>query len=125
MGSEQQISKIIGVLSDLRKLDDIFDTYVVTSSGNRYSVPGLAPRIQNLGLLTLLNSTMLTVLGLLNRLFVYKAERVVLELQDLLVLVYAINANTALVCVVPNLANVGLLEVEIENSRRLLKEILG
>ena len=122
---ETQMEGVSRTLTNLRKLEDVLDAFIVTMSGNRYTAPGIPSKIENIGLLTLLYSTMNSFMGLLNRLYAYKADYIVVELQDMLILIYAVDSNTALVCIVPSLANVGLISVEIESSRREIKALIG
>jgi hypothetical protein len=53
-------------------------------------------------------------------------DKVYFELRDFDVMFFILpGTDTALVAVVPSLANRGLLEVEMENARRKIIEVLG
>src|SRR3989338_5727405 len=84
---ETQMEGVSRTLTNLRKLEDVLDAFIVTMSGNRYTAPGIPSKIENIGLLTLLYSTMNSFMGLLNRLYAYKADYIVVKLQDMLILI--------------------------------------
>ena len=113
-----------GVLTDLRKLDDVLDAFVTTTGGTVYTAPNNKPKINNPGLLTLIYSTVKTLVSVLSNFRQYDANRIVIELQDVIVFINSVDEATVLVCVTPNLINVGYLEVEMENARRDIKKII-
>ncbi len=109
-------------LSDLMRLEDVLDAFVVTTSGTVYTVPNATPKIKSPGLVQLIYSTVQTLLNVLASFQQYGAERMVIELQDVIIFINSIDSATALVCVTPQLVNTGLLEVEMENARREIRK---
>jgi len=51
-------------------------------------------------------------------------DKVYFELGNYEVMFFLISGDTALVSIIPNLANKGLLEVEMENTRLRIKELI-
>jgi predicted regulator of Ras-like GTPase activity (Roadblock/LC7/MglB family) len=57
--------------------------------------------------------------------YVYGLKRLYFELGEYEIIMTFIDQFTALIVVIPSLVNRGLVEVEIESSKRTIKEILG
>lgn len=110
------------VLDDVMRLDDVLSAVLVDSTGRVHS-GRIPPKIKNIGLLQLVHGTMTTFLSMLSKFYDYGADRIVVEMGSMVIMIYSINRSVGFVCIIQNLANMGLLEVEFENSKRELKEM--
>lgn len=110
------------VLEDLMRLEDVLLAMVVSAPGRIYSPK--TTKLTDIGLLHLIKGTMDNMLDIMNKFFPYGMDRTIVEIRNNVIFIYLINRTTALVCVVPQLSNMGLLEVEIENARKELREMM-
>ena len=60
-----------------------------------------------------------------DKFFDYGLERVNLELGEYTIIVAPVSKTFSLVVVIPSLANMGLLDVEIENTKRKIQGAAG
>ncbi len=109
-------------LDDLQRLDDVLAVMLVRSPGRIYQ-SRLPPKIKNVGLLTLIKGTMDTFLDIMAKFHDYGMDNITVDLGKVSVLLYSIDRSTALVTVINSLANRGLIEVEVENTRRQIRSM--
>ena len=114
------------VLDDLLKLDDILACMVARR--NMISVmpsgDGFKPEVNDIW--DSIHRAMDDVFGVIGAYSQIGLGEMEFRLQDYEVLFYVFpDTETALVAIVPALANKGLLEVELENSRREILQIMA
>ncbi len=109
-------------LDDLQRLDDVLAVMLVKSPGRIYQ-SRLPPKIKNVGLLTLIKGTMDTFLNIMSKFHDYGMDNITVDLGRVSILLYSVDRGTALVTVINSLANRGLIEVEVENTRRRIREL--
>jgi len=114
------------VLDDLLKLDDILACMVARR--NMISVmpsgDGFKPEVNNIW--DIIHRAMDDVFGVISAYSQAGLGEMDFRLQDYEVLFYVFpDTETALVAIVPALANKGLLEVEMENARRDILKIMN
>jgi len=118
--------KILKVLSeDLLQLEDIHACMVV-----RKNLEGIVPMTEEfkqeiIEIWDVLKNTMDEFFDIISHYSKYGLDKVYFELGKYDVIFFILpESDTALVAIVPALANRGLLEVELENARRKIMEIL-
>lgn len=114
--------EIIQELNNLLGLDDVLACMVV-----RKGLEGIVPeksKIKNIDLWRLIHDTTNDLFDIVEKFFNYKLERLNLELSDYVIIIAPISEVFALIVVIPSLANMGLLDVEIENTKRKIHGIL-
>ncbi len=121
-----QNDPIAMVLDDLLKLDDILACMVARR--NMISVmpsgDGFKPEVNNIW--DIIHRAMDDVFGVIGAYSQAGLGEMDFRLQDYEVLFYVFpDTETALVAIVPALANKGLLEVEMENARRDILKIMN
>jgi hypothetical protein len=123
MIKEKEILKVLS--EDLLRLEDIHACMVA-----RRNLEGIVPiseefRQEITGIWDMLKDTMNEFFDIISRYSKYGLDKVFFEMGRYDVIFYILpGSDTALVAVVPSLANRGLLEVELENARRRILEIL-
>lgn len=123
MSKEEEILKVLS--EDLLRLEDIHACMVA-----RRNLEGIVPiseefRQEITGIWDMLKDTMNEFFDIISRYSKYGLDKVFFEMGRYDVIFYILpGSDTALVAVVPSLANRGLLEVELENARRRILEIL-
>ncbi len=120
---EERISKILN--EDLLRLEDIHACMVA-----RKNLEGIVPITEDfkkeiMGIWEVLKDTMDDFFGVIGEYSEYGLDKVYFELGKFDVMFFILpGSDTALVAIVPALANRGLLEVEMENARRKIIEII-
>jgi hypothetical protein len=124
MGSKEE--EILKVLSeDLLRLEDIHACMVA-----RKNLEGIVPiseefRQEITGIWDMLKDTMNEFFDIISKCSKYGLDKIYFELGKYDVIFFILpSSDTALVAIVPALANRGLLEVELENARRRIMSIL-
>ncbi len=111
------------VLEDLVREEDVLAA-MLSSKG----MPAIYPssvKIRDLNVWGLITNAVSKAFALVDSFSAVGIDRFYLNLRDYETIFFVIDANTLLVVVIPPLANKGLLEVEIENTRREIKRILS
>jgi len=126
MTDQTQESKILAVLNeDLMPLEDILACMVA-----RKNLEGIVPltdefRTEIMPVWEILKGTMDELFEVISKYSEYGLDKVYFELGKYDVMFFVLSGlDTALVAIVPALANRGLLEVELENGRRRIIRIL-
>lgn len=120
---EERILKILN--EDLLRLEDIHACMVV-----RKNLEGIVPITEEfkkeiLGIWEVLKDTMDEFFDVIEKYSEYGLDKIYFELGEFDVMFFILpGSDTALVAIVPALANRGLLEVEMENARRKIIEII-
>lgn len=117
---------ILEVLNDLLRLEDVHACMVA-----RKNLEGIIPPIaekfkqEMLEIWSILRETMNETFDIISRYSKYGLYKIYFELGKFDVIFFILpGSDTALVAIVPALANRGLLEVELENARRKIMQII-
>lgn len=113
---------MLSVLEDLLMEEDILA--VMLARKNEVSVTPSPDKfkLKNPAIFSLLQSTMNEFFAVIEKFSEQGLDKVYFELGEYEVLFFLISGDTALVSIIPALANKGLLEVEMENARLKIKE---
>ncbi|MFH0969990.1 MAG: hypothetical protein V1776_00840 [Candidatus Diapherotrites archaeon] len=110
-------------LQSLLKLDDVMACMLA-----KKGLGGVVPanqKIKDSGLFKLILDTTNDLFDTIGKFYDYKLERLNMDLAEYTIILAPVSREFALVAVVPALANQGLLDVEIENSKRKITAILS
>jgi len=120
---EEEILKVLS--EDLLRLEDIHACMVA-----RKNLEGIVPISEEFkqeitGIWDMLKDTMNEFFDIVSKYSKYGLDKIYFELGKYDVIFFILpSSDTALVAIVPALANRGLLEVELENARRRIIRIL-
>ncbi len=121
-----KVEQILKVLSEeLQPLEDIKACMVV-----RKNLQGIVPITEEFkkeitAIWDILRRTMNELFDVISHYSEFGLDKIYFELGDYDVMFYIIpKTDTALVSIIPTLANRGLLEVEMENARRQINNII-
>lgn len=117
-----QIEEITSVLEDLVREEDVLAAML--SFRNMPPVYPSSIKIRDLSTWGLIANATTKAFGLIDSFMIVGIDRFYLNLRDYETIFFLIDVNTLLVVVIPPLANKGLLEVEIENARRKIRQIM-
>ncbi len=115
-------NEIMVVLNDLLRMEDVLACMLA-----KKGLDGIVPKtmkVKNVNLWSLISKTTNTIFDLIDRFYDYGLDRLYFELGEYTVVIATVDRTFSLVVVIPSLANMGLLDVEIENSKRKIKEII-
>ncbi len=113
-----KVEELLNILENLLKIDDILATMVVTKG-----LEGIYPKgikIKNVDLWRVVNETTGEIFELISHFYKYSLQRVYLELGSYTIIVVPLSESSGLVIIINSLANFGLLDVEVENTKRKL-----
>ena len=120
---EEEILKVLS--EDLLRLEDIHACMVA-----RKNLEGIVPITEEFkqeitDIWDMLKDTMNEFFDIISHYSKYGLDKIYFELGKYDVIFYILpGSDTALVAIIPSLANRGLLEVELENARRRIMSIL-
>ncbi len=105
------------------KLEDVLACLV---SGRQIGTltPSKGVKLKDLGLWKLISDTLDRFFEIAEIFYEYGLSRIDFELGEYNIILKLITPGAYLITVIPALANKGLLEVEIENTRRKIKELI-
>lgn len=112
----------LAVLNDLLQLDDVLACMLA-----RRDLGGVVPdkmKLKDTAFWNIVKESTAQVFPIIERFFVYKIERINLELGEYMIIFAPITQTYSLMVIIPSLANMGLIDVEIENTKRKIKVIL-
>jgi hypothetical protein len=124
MASKEEF--ILTVLeNDLLRLEDVL-ACMVARKGMEGVVPEMSKfKIKDVGVWQVLQKTMDEFFVIIEAYSQYGLNKVYFELGDYDVMFFILpNTNIALVAIIPALSNRGLLEVEMENARKQVVDLL-
>lgn len=110
------------VLNDLLQLDDVLACMLA-----RKDLGGVVPdmmKLKDTSFWNIVKESTAQVFPIIEKFFVYKVERINLELGEYMIIFAPITQTYSLMVIIPSLANMGLIDVEIENTKRKIKTIL-
>jgi len=115
--------EIIVVLEDLLRLEDV-QACLLTGRQTGTITPK-STKLRNLVLWKLIMDSSHKLFPIIEDFYVYGLKRLYFELGEYEVIMSFMDQFTALIAVIPSLVNRGLVEVEIESSKKAIKEIIG
>jgi len=118
-------TEILKVIEDLMREEDILAAMVSRKGFEGISDPAKF-KLNNVQVWTALQNTMDDFFDIIAKFSGTGLDKIYFELGEYDVLFFVLpGRDTALVSVIPALANRGLLEVEMENARRDILKLLG
>jgi len=120
MGRNEDIK---AVLDDLLKMEDV-QACLLTGRETGTITPKTT-KLRNVVLWKLIMDSSHKFFPVIEDFYRYGLKKLYFELGDYEIIMSFLDQFTALLVVIPSLANRGLVEVEIENSKRSMKEIIG
>ncbi len=114
--------EVLTSLSDLLRMDDVLACMLA-----KKGLEGLVPKglkIKNIDLWKTINQATNDLFTLIDKFYNYGIGRVYVELGEYTVTMVPISSQMAIIVITASLANLGLLDVEMENTRRQIKKIL-
>jgi len=124
MSNQDEILKVLQ--EDLLQLEDIL-ACMVAQKGLEGIVPAMSEKFKReiMPIWEILQKTMDEFFQIIKKYGEFGLDKVYFELGQYDVMFFILpGSDTALVAIVPALANRGLLEVELENARRRIVQIL-
>ena len=112
------------VLEDLLKMEDV-QACLLAGSHTGTITPTGNVKLKNLTLWKLIMDTTYKFFSIANDFFRYGLRELNFELGEYNIIMSFIDPSTALITVVPNLANMGIIGVEIENTKRDIEKIIS
>ncbi|OQA30545.1 MAG: hypothetical protein BWY55_00849 [archaeon ADurb.Bin336] len=110
------------VLDDLLQLDDVLSCMLA-----RRDLGGVVPtkmKLKDTSFWNIVKESTSQVFPIIEKFFLYKVERINLELGEYMIIFAPITKTYSLLVIIPALSNMGLIDVEIENTKRKIKAIL-
>ena len=115
---------MLTILEDLLREEDILAVMLARKNEISVSPPPERFKLRDPSIFSLLQSTMNDFFTVIEKFSSEGLDKVYFELGNYEVMFFLISGDTALVAIIPALANKGLLEVEMENSRRTIKKLI-
>ncbi|MBU0636214.1 hypothetical protein KKE06_04275 [Candidatus Micrarchaeota archaeon] len=115
--------EVLAALNDLLRLEDVLACMLA-----RKGLDGIVPanlKIKQVDLWRLIQQTTSQFFDIINKFFDFGMDRLYFELGDHTIILVPISQEFALIVIIPSLANLGLLDVEIENTSRKVKALLS
>lgn len=110
-------------LQNLLKLEDVL-ACMLAKKGLGGVVP-VNQKIKNVGLFKLILDTTNDLFDTIGKFYDYKLDRLNMELSENTIIIAPVSREMGLIVMIPSLANLGLLDIEIENTRRKIVTILS
>jgi hypothetical protein len=124
MSNQEEIQRVLE--EDLLQLEDIL-ACMVAQKGLQGIVPSMSEKFKRdvMPIWETLQQSMEDFFGIIKKYGELGLDKVYFELGNYDVMFFILpGSDTALVAIIPSLANRGLLEVELENARRRIIKIL-
>ena len=119
MGKKEEVT---AVLTDLLRLDDVLACMLAKQGLGGVIPEGL--KVKDVNLWNLVKNTTNEIFPIINKFYLYKIDRLYFELGDYTIMFAPVSQTFSLLVIIPFLANMGLLDVEVENTKRKIKAIL-
>lgn len=110
-------------LQSLLQLEDVL-ACMLAKKGLGGVVP-VNQKIKNVNLFKLILDTTNDLFDTIGKFYDYKLERLNMDLAEYTIILAPVSREMGLVVVIPSLANLGLLDIEIENTKRKILQILS
>ncbi len=119
MGKKEEV---LAVLGDLLKMDDVLACMLAKKGLGGVIPEGL--KVKDVNLWNRVKETTNQIFPIIENFFVYKIDRLNFELGDYTIIFAPISQTFSLLVIIPSLANMGLIDVEVENTKRKVKIII-
>jgi len=119
---KESLESIKKILESLLMEEEILAAMVALNTGQNIFPDQKLLKIKSLGLWNTISVAVSDAFSIATKFSAAGFDKIYIELGEFEVIFFLINPSSLLICVVPSLANKGLLEVEIENARRDLKQ---
>ncbi|MFA6269370.1 MAG: hypothetical protein WCW13_06410 [archaeon] len=119
MGKKEDVLVVLG---DLLKMDDVMACMLAKQGLGGVIPEGL--KVKDVNLWNLVKNTTNDIFPIISKFFLYKIDRLYFELGEYTIIFAPISQVFSLLVIIPSLANMGLIDVEVENTKRKVKEIL-
>ncbi len=109
-------------LESLLRLDDVLACMLA-----RKDLGGVIPekmKIKDAKFWNLVKESTNQIFPIIEKFFLYNVERLNFELGEYVIIFAPVNQTYSLMVIIPALSNMGLIDVEIENTKRKIKTIL-
>lgn len=120
MGKKEEV---LVVLDDLLRLDDVLACMLA-----RKDLGGVTPsniKLKDVKFWNIVKESTSQIFPIIERFFLYKVERLNFELDEYVIIFAPINQTYSLIVIIPALSNMGLIDVEVENTKRKVQTILN
>jgi predicted regulator of Ras-like GTPase activity (Roadblock/LC7/MglB family) len=114
--------QVLKELQDLLRLEDVQACMLANKGLGGIVPPG--QKINNANLFKLIRDTTNQLFDIIGQFYDYKLERLNMELANYTIIIAPVSRELGLVVVVPSLANMGLLDVEIDNTKENIQNLL-
>ncbi|MBN1222978.1 MAG: hypothetical protein JXB23_06990 [Candidatus Aminicenantes bacterium] len=113
------------ILEDLNRLEDVEACLLEMHQpiGRKIITPEKI-KLKNIALWELIKRVTNDLFSVSQEIYTHGLSKIYFELKDHEIIMYFLSPRTAIIVVIPALANRGLVEVEIESSRRSIMEIM-
>jgi hypothetical protein len=112
---------IRAVLEDLLKMEDVHACLLTGRQTG--TITPKTTKLKNLVLWKLIMDSSHKLFPVIEDFYVYGLKKLYFELGEYEVIMSFLDRVTALIVVIPSLANRGIIEVEIENTKRNIEKI--
>ncbi len=119
MGKKEEVLVVLG---DLLKMDDVLACMLAKQGLGGVIPEGL--KVKDVNLWNLVKSTTNEIFPIINKFYLYKIDRLYFELGEYTIIFAPISQTFSLLVIIPSLANMGLIDVEVENTKRKVKMII-
>jgi predicted regulator of Ras-like GTPase activity (Roadblock/LC7/MglB family) len=110
-------------LQNLLQLEDVLACMLA-----KKGLGGVVPnnqKIKDSNLFKLILDTTNDLFDTIGKFYDYKLDRLNMDLADYTIILAPVSREMGLIVMIPSLANLGLLDIEIENTRRKILTILS
>ncbi|MCX6801245.1 MAG: hypothetical protein NTZ73_03585 [Candidatus Diapherotrites archaeon] len=114
--------EVLSILNDLLRMDDVLACMLA-----KKGLGGIVPegvKVRDVNLWNLVKSTTNEIFPIIDKFFIYKIDRLYFELGEYTIIFAPVSQTFSLLVIIPSLANMGLIDVEVENSKRKIKGII-
>lgn len=114
--------KIVSELERLMTLDDIQACMIVTKG-----LKGVMPekmKVRDPSVWLAVRQITDQIFSIIDKFYNYKLQRFYFELEKYTVIIIPISRTFSLVVLIPSLANLGMIDVEIENTKIAIEKLI-
>lgn len=119
MGKKEEVLVVLG---DLLKMDDVLACMLAKQGLGGVIPDGL--KVKDVNLWNLVKNTTNEIFPIINKFYLYKIDRLYFELGEYTIIFAPVSQTFSLLVIIPSLANMGLIDVEVENTKRKIKGII-
>lgn len=119
MGKKEEV---LLILDDLLRLEDVLACMLA-----RKDLGGVVPeklKLKDTSFWGVVKDSTNQIFPIIEKFFLYKVERINFELGEYVIIFAPVNQTYSLMVIIPSLSNMGLIDVEVENTKINIKKIL-